>query len=145
VTSTASRALPEAGRFRVLRAAALAFALAGAAGAVGLTLYAGRHNNSLILRLIFVVWALAPFVAAAWANVVSIRWPVLTRATLHVLTLVLTLSSLAIYAAVSFGLLKAKIGTFVLLVPLASWLLMAIVVPIAAFLSGRLSRRGEDA
>jgi hypothetical protein len=145
MTSTASRALPEAGRFRVLRAAALAFALAGAAGAVGLTLYAGRHNNSLILRLIFVVWALAPFVAAAWANVVSIRWPVLTRATLHVLTLVLTLSSLAIYAAVSFGLLKAKIGTIFLLVPVASWLLMAILVPLAAFLSGRLSRRGEGA
>ena len=145
MTSTASRALPEAGRFRVLRAAALAFALAGAAGAVGLTLYAGRHNNSLILRLIFVVWALAPFVAAAWANVVSIRWPVLTRATLHVVTLVLALGSVAIYGAVSFGLLKAKIGTIFLLVPLASWLLMAIVVPIAAFLSGRLSRRGEDA
>lgn len=145
MTSTASRALPEAGRFRVLRAAALAFALAGAAGAVGLTLYAGRHNNSLILRLIFVVWALAPFVAAAWANVVSIRWPVLTRATLHVVTLVLALGSVAIYGAVSFGLLKAKIGTIFLLVPVASWLLMAILVPLAAFLSGRLSRRGEDA
>jgi len=145
VTSTASRALPEAGRFRVLRAAALAFALAGAAGAVGLTLYAGRHNNSLILRLIFVVWALAPFVAAAWANVVSIRWPVLTRATLHVVTLVLALGSVAIYGAVSFGLLKAKIGTIFLLVPVASWLLMAILVPLAAFLSGRLSRRGEGA
>jgi hypothetical protein len=145
VTSTASRALPEAGRFRVLRAAALAFALAGAAGAVGLTLYAGRHNNSLILRLIFVVWVLSPFVAAAWANVVSIRWPVLTRATLHVVTLVLALGSVAIYGAVSFGLLKAKIGTIFLLVPVASWLLMAILVPLAAFLSGRLSRRGEGA
>ena len=145
MTSTASRALPEAGRFRVLRAAALAFALAGAAGAVGLTLYAGRHNNSLILRLIFVVWVLSPFVAAAWANVVSIRWPVLTRATLHVVTLVLALGSVAIYGAVSFGLLKAKIGTIFLLVPVASWLLMAILVPLAAFLSGRLSRRGEDA
>ena len=73
MTPTASRALPEARLFRVLRAAALTFALAGAAGAVGLTLYAGRHNNSLILRLIFVVWVLSPFVAAAWANVVSIR------------------------------------------------------------------------
>jgi hypothetical protein len=145
MTSTASRALPEAGRFRVLRAAALAFALAGAAGAVGLTLYAGRHNNSLILRLIFVVWVLSPFVAAAWANVVSIRWPVLTRATLHVVTLVLALGSVAIYGAVSFGLLKAKIGTIFLLVPVASWLLMAILVPLAAFLSGRLSRRGEGA
>jgi len=110
-----------------------------------LTLYAGRHNNSLILRLIFVVWVLSPFVAAAWANVVSIRWPVLTRATLHVVTLVLALGSVAIYGAVSFGLLKAKIGTIFLLVPVASWLLMAILVPLAAFLSGRLSRRGEGA
>lgn len=145
MTSTASRGLPEAGFFRVLRGAALTFVLAGAAGAVGLTLYAGRHNNSLILRLIFAVWVLSPFVAAVWASVVSIRWPVLTRATLHVVTLVLTLGALAIYGAVSFGHLKAKIGFIFLVVPLASWLLMAIVVPLAAFLSGRLSRRVEGA
>ena len=145
MTSTASRALPEAGFFRVLRGAALTFALAGAAGSVGLMLHAGSHQNSRILLLLFVVWVLSPFVAAVLANVVSKRWSVLTRATLNVVTLVLTLGSLAIYGDVSFGHPRAKIGFVFLVVPLASWLLIAIVVPIAAFISGRLSRRGEGA
>ena len=101
MTSTASRALPEAGFFRVLRGAALTFALAGAAGSVGLMLHAGSHQNSRILLLLFVVWVLSPFVAAVLANVVSKRWSVLTRATLNVVTLVLTLGSLAIYGDVS--------------------------------------------
>jgi hypothetical protein len=106
--------------------------------------HAGRHQNSLILMLLFAVWVLSPFAAAVWANVVSQRWSVLTRATLNVAMLVLTVGSLAIYGEVAFGRPRAKIGFVFLVVPLASWLLMALVVSIAAFISRRLSPRGED-
>ena len=57
--------------------------------------------------------------------------------------LVLTLASLAIYSAVAFGYATTKVGFVFLVVPLASWLLIAIVVPIAALISSRVFRRGD--
>ena len=89
MTSKASRGKPVF--LGLLRAAALIAVLAGAVGSVGLTLHAGRHNNSRILLLLFTLWVLSPFVALVWADVVSKRWPVLTRATLYSVMLVLTL------------------------------------------------------
>ena len=44
---------------------------------------------------------------------------------------------------VAFGRPRAKPAFVFLVVPLASWLLIAIVIPIAARMSGRLSRRGD--
>jgi hypothetical protein len=67
-------------------------------------------------------------VAAAWAHTVSRRWSGLARAILSVVTLVFTVSSLAIYGAVAFGLLRAKVGFVFLVVPFASWLLIVIVL-----------------
>jgi hypothetical protein len=59
--------------------------------------------------------------------------------------LVLTLASLAIYSAVAFGYVTAKVGLVFLMVPLASWLLIAIGVPTAKLVSSRVSRRGDCA
>ena len=115
--------------------------LAGALGSVGFTLYAGRHNPSRILMALFVLWVLSPFAVLMWASVVSKRWSALTRATLYCLALVLTLGSLAIYGDVALGSARGKLAFPFLIVPLASWLLIATVVPIAALISGRLSRR----
>jgi hypothetical protein len=95
--------------------------------------------------LLFAAWVLSPFVAAVVAHVVSKRWSVLTRVTLSVVMLVLTLGSLFIYGNTALGHPTAKVGFVFLMVPLASWLLAGIVVPIAAFISGRLSGRGEGA
>jgi len=114
--------------------------LAGAVGSLGLMLYAGRHQNSRILLLLFAAWVLSPFMAAVLTNLVSHRWSVLTRATLNVTMLVITLGALAIYGDVAFGHTKAKIGFVFLMVPLASWLLIAVVVPIAALVSRKQTR-----
>jgi hypothetical protein len=64
---------------------------------------------------------------------------------LYVVMLVITFGSLAIYCALAFAPLRAKTGFVFLVVPAASWLLIAIVVTIAALISGRLSRRGDGA
>src|ERR1700738_5263559 len=85
-----------------LRGTALIVLLAGGACSVGLMLRAGQHQDSRILLLLFWIWGLSPFVAAARAHGVSRRWSAVTRATLHVVTLIFTLSSLAIYGAVAF-------------------------------------------
>lgn len=124
---------------------ALAVVAAGAVGSIGLMLRAAQRPPRLLLVL-FTIWVLSPFVALAWANLVSTRWSSLTRAALHAVTLVITLGSLAIYA----GLVvvtpagSANAARFVVVAP-GSWVLLAAVVATAAFVSGRRSRRGTHA
>jgi hypothetical protein len=136
---------PESGFLAVLRAAALIAVLAGAVGSVGLTLHAGRRNDSRILMVLFALWVLSPFMALILANAVSKRWSVHTRATLYSVMLVLTLGSLAIYGVVALGPPRAKTAFVFVVVPPASWLLIAIVVPMAALISRTRSRRGDGA
>jgi hypothetical protein len=121
----------------LLRAAGPIVALVGAVGSLGLMLYAGRHQSSGILLLLFAVRVVSPFLAAMLTNIVSGRLPVFTRATLDVTMLVITLGSLVTYGDVAFGHTRAKIGFVFLMVPLTSWLLIAVVVAIAAIVSRR--------
>lgn len=143
MTSKVSRGGPEGGFLSILRVAALIAVLVGTVGSVGLMLYVGRRNNSRILLVLFALWVLSPFVVLILAHVVSKSWSVLTRATLYSVALVLTLGSLAIYGYIAFGPPRAKTAFVFVVVPPASWLLIAIVVPIAALISGCLSRRGD--
>ena len=95
ITSNASRGRPEGGILGLLRAVALTAVVAGAVGSAGLMLRRGQRTPRFLLVL-FTIWVLSPFVALAWANMVSKRWSVLTRATLYSVTVVITLGSLAI-------------------------------------------------
>ncbi len=145
MTSEVSLGRRESGVLGLLRGAALIAVLAGAVGSVSLMVYVGRRNDSRILLGLFGLWVLSPFMVLVLANVVSKRWSVFTRATLYSVMLVLTLGSLAIYGDVAFGPPRAKAAFVFVVVPPASWLLIAIVVPIAALISGRLSRSGDGA
>jgi hypothetical protein len=80
--------------------------------------------------------------AVVWADVVSKRWPVLTRAALYIAMLVISLGSLAIYGHDAWRPPRVKAAFVYVIVPPASLLLIAIVVPIAALISGRWARRG---
>ena len=125
-----------------LRGVAFTAVVAGAVGSLGITLWVGHRNPSPALMVLFAGWVLSPFMALLWAGMASKRWAVMTRTTLYGLMLVLTLSSLALYGDVVLRPPRSTPDARFLLVPLGSWLLMAIVIPSAAFLSGRLSRRG---
>jgi len=143
MTSKVSQGRREGGFLGLLRAAALIAVPAGAVGSVGLMLLVGHRNPSGLLIVLFALWVLSPFMPLVWANVVSRRWSVLTRATLYVVMLLITLGSLAIYGALAFGPLSAKAGFVFLVVPAASWLLIAPVVSIAALISARKTRQGR--
>jgi len=144
ITSNASRGRPDSGFLGLLRAVALIAVMAGAGGSVALMLRAGRSTPRFLLVL-FVIWILSPFVALTWANIVSKRWSVLTRATLYCVTLVITLGSLAIYGDLVMPPAGSPRAFVFVAVPPGSWLLMTIVVPIAALISRRLSQRGARA
>jgi hypothetical protein len=141
-TFKASPGRPDDGFFRLLRAAARIAVVAGAAGSFGLMLHVGRHNNSHILLVLFTIWDLSPFIALVLADIVLKRWPVLTRTTLYSVMLIIALGSLAIYADVAFGPPRPQPAFMFLVVPLASWVLMAAAIAIAAFVSGRRTHRG---
>ena len=133
---------PEGGLLGLLRAAALIAVLVGAVGSVGLMLRAGQRTPRLLL-VAFIFWVASPFVVLASANIVSTRWSAVTRATLYSVTLVLTLGTLAIYGNLIVVAPSGSSNAFrFVVVPPASWLLLAIVVSIAALISRRLSRRG---
>ena len=131
------------GFLRLLRAAALFAVLAGATGSLGFLLYAGRRTPRFLL-VIFVFWVLAPFIALAWAHVVSRRWSVITRAALYTVMLLLPLGSLIVYGTDAVRSRSRPAAFVYVLVPPLSCLLMAIVVPTAALISRRRSLRGDE-
>jgi hypothetical protein len=129
---------------RLHRTAELA-AVVGAVGSVALMLYAGRANQHILVTVLFVFWVLAPFVTLAWANRMSVRWSFVARTTLHWTTLVITVGSLAIYVQRVLRPPRTT-GAFVFVaVPVASCLLAAIAVSVAAFLSRRSLPPGSGA
>lgn len=127
---------------RLLRIATQISRLVGAAGSVGLMFWAGRHNDSRLLLVLFTLWVLSPFAVLVLADLLSKHWSVVSRATLHCATLVLTVVSLFIYGDVAFGPPRAKTAFAFVVVPPLSWLLIGVAVTLAAFLSGRLFQRG---
>ena len=122
---------------------AVVVALGGAGISLGLMLHAGRNNKSVLLVVLFVVWVLSPFLALMVANAVSKRWLVLTRITLYSLMLVLTPGSLVCYSGL-WSPPGTKPAFVFLVVPLISWLLIVIVIPIAASRSRKLSRKSDN-
>ena len=144
MTSEVSPGKPDGGFLGRLRAAAMIAVVVGAAGSVGLLLRAGQRTPRFLLVLM-AIWVLSPFIALVLANVVSKRWSSLTRATLYGVMFAVALGSLAIYGDDAMGHRRPQAAFVFVLVPPASCLLIAIAVPIAAFISGRLSRRGDGA
>jgi len=128
----------------IFRLLALTAGLAGALGSLGFVLYTGRNNESVLLVLLFVAWVLSPFIALFVANLVSMRWPAFTRVILYYLIIFLSVGSLVFYS----GALRpsgTKPAFVFLVVPLLSWIIMAIVIPITITVSRRLSGRSKNA
>ena len=136
---------PEGRSLGRLRAAALIAVLAGAAGSVGLTLSVSQGRDlGFLAVLIFATWVFTPFAALAVAHVVARRWSVHTRTWLYRLMLVLTLGSLAMYVGDALRNPGTQDAFVFVVVPLVSWLLIALVMPIAALAAGRRSRQAQE-
>jgi hypothetical protein len=129
----------------LLRAAALIAIPIGAAGSVALFFRAADHPPP-ILVVLFIAWLISPFALLGWMHVAAKRWAASTQTALHGVTLVIALASLAIYANViavtRTGAPKA--APFVVVAP-ASWLLIAVVVSVAAFASHKPTGRSRQA
>jgi hypothetical protein len=131
--SASNQELPDGGFLGLLRTLALVAVVAGAAGSVGLMFRASQHPPRVLLVL-FTIWVLSPFVALLWANLISKRWSAVTRAMLYGTTLIVTLSSMSIYADFVHVKPAGSPNAFLwVIVPPVSWAFIAIVVSLAAF------------
>lgn len=115
----------------VFRKIALFLIMVGALGSLYFVVKAGHKNHAFLLVILFVFWALSPFMGLLVASVVSNRWSVLARSTLYVLIFLVPVGTLVIYSG-AWSPSGVKPAFVFLIVPLVSWLLMAIVFPIAA-------------
>jgi hypothetical protein len=125
-----------------LHSMALIVILAGAVGSLILTFHAGRKNNSVLLPLLFAVWVLSPFIACLMSDIISRSWSVFARAGLYCFIIALTVCSLLCYG----GILSppgVKPAFVFLIVPLISWILLLIFIPLSEKVSGRMSKKND--
>ncbi len=85
-----------------------------------------------MLAALFVIWVVAPFVLLGIANLRSRRWSRRARLTLGIVTLVVTVASLAVYLDDNIVHRTAKAAFVWVAVPPASALVSVIAIGIAA-------------
>lgn len=127
-----------------LRFTALIAMGVGIVGSIGLFLHAGQRTPRLLL-IGMAIWMLSPFAILGWANLISKGWSALVRTILYCLMVVVPLCSLLVYGDDALGHRRAQ-GAFVyVIVPPAAWVLTAIALSIATFISRRPSRHPPPA
>jgi hypothetical protein len=129
---------------RLLRTLALIAVRIGAVASVGLMLYAGRRNNSVVLSGLFTIWVLSPFVILILVNAFSGRWSVLTRKALYTVMLIVTVVTMALYGYVVLRPPKSTGAFMFVIVPPLSCLFSITTILVSGLLSGRSSKVGGN-
>jgi hypothetical protein len=108
----------------------------GALVSLDFTLHAGHNNKSVLLVALFVAWVLSPFCALLIAHAIyRLELPII-RVTLYWLMLIIALGSIVGYSGLLTPAGSKPAGVF-LVIPLLSWLLIGVVIPIALSRSRR--------
>jgi hypothetical protein len=108
------------------RSSALFSLVVGAAVSLGSMFWAGRHNSSIVLMLLFTFWVASPFAAMALMHRLARRWPIKRQLVFYNQIRIISFGSVLIYIGTdSFGHLAKPAGPFLAL-PAASWLLLAV-------------------
>ena len=102
---------------------------AGAIGSLVLMFNAGRNQNSILLIVLFIGWVISPFVGLFIAEMISKRWLPKTRLAIFWLIIFITLTSLIFYSG-ALNVPGTKPAFKFLIVPLISWVLILIIIPI---------------
>jgi hypothetical protein len=134
VTGTALSPVP------LLRPLALIVVLSGAVASIAFMFRAMRYQPSMLLLLFFTIWVLSPFCGAVLTHILSKRWSLLAGPALYLVMLVFTLGSLLIYWSVAFRHVAMKVGFAFIVVPFASWLLLAATAAVLALTDRARSR-----
>jgi hypothetical protein len=112
---------------KFLRTVALIVLFTGVVGSFSLVLYNGRNNKSILLIALFVAWVLSPFIGLLIADKISKGWTDITRKTLYIIMIVLTLVSLLSYSGI-LSPAGTKTAFVFLVIPLISWVVISIII-----------------
>jgi hypothetical protein len=117
-----------------LRLTALIALVTGAIGSLGLWIHAAQHPPPLIIAL-FVIWVLSPFMVLGIGHRVAKCWAPATQAALYLVTLLVTLASIAIYADDGVARRTARPAFVYVAVPPAAWFLTAGAIGLGAWIA----------
>jgi len=113
----------------LLHTIALVALFVGAISSLVLMFNAGHNQKSILLIVLFTGWVLSPFIGLFIADMISKNWLSKTRLTIHLLIVFVVLASLIFYSG-ALNVPGTKPAFKFLIVPLISWVLILIVVPI---------------
>lgn len=119
-----------------LRNASLLLLRVCALASVGLTIYTGRHNHSIVLIALFVVWVVSPFFGLILAERTAERSPAPIAAAIYAASLVLSLCPVLVYSIVAVTPPLHGAAFSFLAVPAATWLAIATLL-IATRIAGK--------
>ncbi len=123
-----------------LRAVTLLATIAGAIGSISFFIFTGRRTSPILL-LILGIWMLSPFIGLIVSRWASSDWSAAARTTTYLLIIVVALGSLAFYGNVAFGSPSGRTAIPFMVLPLVSWLVILLVVPLTALVSGKKTER----
>jgi hypothetical protein len=112
-------------KFGLLKVTAIILLFAGGVVSVWFTYDAGRNNHSLLLKILFLIWILSPFVALIRIYSISGRWSAIRRGIVYNLMLFVSFVSMVAYSG-EWNLPGMKPAFLFLVVPLFCWALMII-------------------
>ena len=100
--------------------------LLGALGSLYCMFRIGTRTPVLLL-IMFIGWVLLPFAVLLLLQQAASAWPASRQAALYGVMLLVSVVALVVYGVVVFGPPRAKPAAMFLVVPLLSWLPIAIV------------------
>lgn len=123
---------PEAGPVQ-LRAASRVLLRVCTVLSVALTVYTGRHNHSILLVGLFIVWVASPFFGLILAERAAERSPVPIASAIYAAALALSLCPVLVYSIVAAAPPLHGTAFAFIAVPAASWLAIATLVVASRF------------
>ena len=115
--------------YNSLRIIALIVLFVGAISSLVLMFNAGHNQKSILLIVLFTGWVLSPFMGLFIAEMISKRWLPKTRLAIFWLIIFIALASLIFYSG-ALNVPGTKPAFKFLIVPLISWILILVIVPI---------------
>ena len=112
-------------KFSLLRIIAIVILFAGGVVSAWLTFDAGQGNHSVLLRSLFLIWILSPFIALIHLYSGSVHWSAIRRGLLYNLMLFVSLVSMIAYSG-EWNLPGMKPAFLFLVIPLFCWVLIII-------------------
>ena len=112
-------------KFSLLRIMAIIFLFAGGIVSAWFTYDAAQGNPSILLKSLFLIWILSPFLVLIRLYSISVHWSAVRRGLLYNLMLFVSLVSMVAYSG-EWNLPGMKPAFLFLVVPAFCWALIAI-------------------